>query len=175
MTSRTEGVERPTPTEKEARRRYIQGELDAVLPSTHDGKYKIKILGLGESKWLNITAAQYAAIGKIILPEPESPVSHAPCIQGTIEIGDATSEFLIPLANDSVGFSQWGAPNEVLWSRVALLDELSGPAREWASDNICKTCHERTLDDGEGYDGECGDCADRNPNNHDDDEEDTDE
>lgn len=25
----------------------------------------------------------------------------------------------------------------------------------------CRTCKEETLDDGEGYDGECGNCADR--------------
>jgi hypothetical protein len=129
-------------SEDEDRRRYIQGELDAVLPSTHDGRFKIKILGLGESKWLNITADQYAAIGKIILPEAPSPVSYAPCITGHVEIEGAVSEFMIPLDNDSVGFSQWGAPNEVLWARVELLNNLSGPAREWWSEN-------RPEDDGE--------------------------
>ena len=135
MSEQTEGVERPTPTEAEARRRYIQGELDAVLPSTHDGKFKVKILGLGESKWLNITADQYDAVKKILLPEPESPVSYNPCIQGKVLIEGAESEFMILLDNDSVGFSQWGAPNEVLWQRVELLDNLCGPAREWWADN----------------------------------------
>lgn len=136
MNSRIEGVEPPTPTEAEARRRYIQGELDAVLPSTHDGKYKIKILGLGESKWLNITAEQYAAVSKIILPEPESPVSYSPCLQGKVLIDGAESEFMIPLDRDDVGFSQWGADNTVLWERVSLLDPLSVAAKEWALENL---------------------------------------
>lgn len=64
-----------------------------------------------------------------------SPVSYAPCLTGKVEIEGAVSEFMIPLDNGSVGFSQWGAPNEVLWSRVDLLDNLSGPAREWWADN----------------------------------------
>jgi hypothetical protein len=64
-----------------------------------------------------------------------SPVSHNPCLQGKVLIDGAESEFLIPLDNDSVGFSQWGAPTEVLWQRVELLDNLSGPAREWYAEN----------------------------------------
>lgn len=71
----------------------------------------------------------------VTLPEPASPVSYNPCLQGKVLIDGAESDFLIPLDNDSVGFSQWGAPNEVLWQRVALLDSLSGPAREWWADN----------------------------------------
>lgn len=33
---------------------------------------------------------------------------------------------------------------------------FDGYHREW-----CRTCEEATLDDGEGWDGECGNCADR--------------
>lgn len=122
-------------SEDAARRRYIQGELDAVLPSTHDGKYKLKILGLGESKWFNITPEQYAAVAKILLPEPESTVSYDPCITGKVEIEGAVSEFMLPLGNDSVGFSQWGADNETLWQRVDLLENLAIKAREWWAEN----------------------------------------
>jgi hypothetical protein len=64
-------------------------------------------------------------------PPTPSPVSHNPCLQGKVLIDGAESDFLIPLEHDSVGFSQWGAPNEVLWQRVDLLDNLSIPAREW--------------------------------------------
>ena len=135
MTDQTEGVEAPTPTEAEARRRYIRGELDKAAP-VHPWHTKLKLRSTeGETFWLNITAEQQAAIEKILLPEPESPVSHNPCIQGKVLIDGAESDFLIPLEHDSVGFSQWGAPNEVLWQRVALLDSLSGPAREWWLDN----------------------------------------
>lgn len=88
-------------------------------------------------------------------------VSYAPCIQGTIEIGDRKSEFLLPLANDSVKYSQWGADNTVLWPRADLLEVMADAAAEWVSENLCRTCHENLLDDGEGYDGECGDCADK--------------
>lgn len=77
----------------------------------------------------------YVRGAQVTLPEPESPVSYSPCLMGKVEIEGAVSEFMIPLENDSVGFSQWGAPNETLWERVALLDNLSGPAREWWADN----------------------------------------
>ena len=91
-----------------------------------------------------------------------SPVSHAPCAQGTIDIGGVTSQFLLPLVNDSVRYSQWGASNTVLGDRVDLLDAMAGAAREWALDNLlCHICRENTVDDGEGYDGMCGDCADK--------------
>lgn len=74
-------------------------------------------------------------VALIVTDTTPSPVSYAPCLTGKVEIEGAVSEFMIPLENDSVGFSQWGAPNEVLWSRVELLDTLSGPAREWWADN----------------------------------------
>jgi len=147
-------------TDDEDNRRYIKGELDSVTPNSL-GRMQIKLVGDGATKWLSITPDQKAAIEKILLPEPESPVSHAPCIQGTIDIAGLKSEFLIPLANDSVGFSQWGAGTPVLWTRVDLLDELSGKAREWADENLCRTCREDMADGGEGYDGQCAECADR--------------
>lgn len=134
MTDQTEGVERPTPSEAEARRRYIRGELDKVQPS---GGYRNKLQirnTTTASKWLNISAEQMAAIEKILLPEPPSPVSYNPCIQGTIDIEGRKSEFLLALGRDDVGFSQWGADNTVLWERVELLDNLSRTAKEWWQD-----------------------------------------
>lgn len=62
-------------------------------------------------------------------------VSFTPCITGKVEIDGAVSEFMLPLDNDSVGFSQWGAPDEVLWARVALLDSFAEKAREWWAEN----------------------------------------
>jgi hypothetical protein len=136
MTTKIEGVVPPTPFEREATRRYLQGEMDNVKPSEFDGKVKVKFTGEGESKHLNITAEQYEAIKKIIAPEDPSPVSYDPCIQGTVEIAGRKSEFLILLDRDDVGFSQWGADNTVLWARVDLLDEMSKAAKEWALDNL---------------------------------------
>ena len=136
MNSSSEGVGTPTPTEDQDRRRYLQGELDKVTPSVFTDRVKVKFAGEGASKWLNLTAAQYEAIKKIIVPEPESPVFYAPCIQGTIEAKGRKSEFMLPLDRDDVGFSQWGADNTVLWERVELLDELSKAAKEWALDNL---------------------------------------
>lgn len=135
MSTENRGVETPTPSEREATRRYHQYEMDKVKPSEFDGKVKVQFSGEGKSKHLNITATQYEAIKKIIAPEPASPVSYNPCLQGKVLIDGAESDFLISLEHDSVGFSQWGAPNEVLWSRVALLDGLSGEAREWWAAN----------------------------------------
>jgi hypothetical protein len=123
-------------SEAEAHRRYMQGELDKVTPSEYTGKVKVKFWGEGESHHLNITAAQFEAIKKIIAPEDPSPVSYDPCIQGTVEIEGRTSEFLILLDRDDVGFSQWGADNTVLWERVSLLDPLSVAAKEWALENL---------------------------------------
>jgi hypothetical protein len=146
MTTPTEGVERPTPSEAEARRRYLQGELDGVL-TPPDGIIRAKFLGFGESKYLNITLEQFEAIKKIIVPEPESPVSYSPCIMGTVDIEGAKSEFMVPFDNDSVKYSQWGADNTVLWPRVDLMDALADAAREWWLDNNPDTDAEE--DDGE--------------------------
>jgi hypothetical protein len=132
VTTKIEGVEPPTPTEAEARRRYLQGELDNAGPDDA-GIIRVQFTG---TKHLNITAAQLEAIKKIIVPEDPSPVSYDPCIQGTVEIEGRTSEFLILLDRDDVGFSQWGADNTVLWERVSLLDPLSVAAKEWALENL---------------------------------------
>lgn len=92
---------------------------------------------------------------------PADQYSYKPAIKGTIEIGDATSEFMLPILNDSVSYQQWGADNYVLGPRVDLLDRLADGVQLWAEENLCRTCKENLLDDGEGYDGECGDCADK--------------
>ncbi|UOK18408.1 hypothetical protein SEA_BRUHMOMENT_92 [Arthrobacter phage BruhMoment] len=103
--------------------------------------------------------------------EPPTPeISYDPCIKGTIEIGGVTSEFMILLANDSVQYSQWGASNTALWPRVDLIQGMHAAATDWADENLCRTCKERLLDDGEGYDGECGDCADKREGENDDNE-----
>lgn len=102
--------------------------------------------------------------------EPPTPkISFAPCIQGVIEIGADKSEFLLPLHREDVRYSQWGAYNPVLWPRVDLLEKLAAAAAEWADENLCRTCKENLLDDGEGFDGECGDCADKTEAEDDDD------
>jgi hypothetical protein len=94
-------------------------------------------------------------------PHPADNVSYAPCVKGTIEIGDTTTEFMLPLLNDSMSYSQWGAPTYTLGERGELVEGMATAAQEWASENLCRTCKENLLDDGEGYDGECGDCADK--------------
>lgn len=79
-------------------------------------------------------------------------------IKGTIEIGGRTSEFM--LLEDG-GWTQWGVDQIIAGQRVDLLERLSHAYMEWADENLCKTCKENLLNDGEGYDGECGDCADK--------------
>jgi hypothetical protein len=79
-------------------------------------------------------ARELAAL--IVADTEPSPVSYDPCITGKVEIGGQTSEFLLPLDNDSVRYSQWGADNTVLWPRTDLMDALAGAAREWALDNL---------------------------------------
>ncbi|QWY82822.1 hypothetical protein PP641_gp082 [Arthrobacter phage SilentRX] len=63
-------------------------------------------------------------------------VDHTPCIEGSIMANGRRSEFLIPLDNPDVTYSQWGADNTVLWPRVELLENMAAPAREWALDNL---------------------------------------
>lgn len=85
-------------------------------------------------------------------------------ISGKIELNGRTTEFTL---NDQ-GYQQWGADTSTLGERVDLLDMLEAAVAEWACDNLCGTCRERTLDDGEGYDGKCGDCADKSEGEDDD-------
>lgn len=58
-----------------------------------------------------------------------------PCITGKVEVGGQASEFMIPMDNDSVEYSQWGATSTVLWPRTDLLRAMSEQAREWWLDN----------------------------------------
>ena len=154
--------------EEESRRRYVESELGKAQPSGgYLTKLKLKAPN-GETKWLSITAAQQRDIEKILVPEPD--VDYSPCVMGKVIIGDTTTEFMLPLLNESVTFSQWGAPTYVLGPRADLLERMAEGAGEWAQDMLCRTCKENLTDDGEGYNGECGDCADRNPENKDEDD-----
>jgi hypothetical protein len=90
-------------------------------------------------------------------------------VKGTITLNEVTTEFLL---TDEGSFMQWGGTRDQLGPRVDLLEALGLAYLEWRQENLCTTCEERLLDDGEGYNGECGDCADRNPENK---EEDGDE
>lgn len=85
----------------------------------------------------------YVIGAKATVEDPPSKVSHAPCITGKIEVGGQSSEFMIPLDNDSVMYSQWGADNTVLWPRVELVEGMAEEAREWWLDN-------RPANDNEG-------------------------
>lgn len=80
-------------------------------------------------------------------------------LKGIIEIDGRKSEFNLDAALGS--YFQWGADTSVLGERVDLLTRLSDAFNEWAQDNLCSECQDKTLDDGEGYDGLCGNCADR--------------
>ena len=106
-----------------------------------------------------LEAAVKAAEGiEAVDPHPADNVSYAPCVRGTVEIGDTTTAFML---TKDAGWSQWGATNEVLGSRVDLLDNLGSAWTEWTDENLCSECGDRLLDDGEGYDGKCGNCADK--------------
>lgn len=82
-------------------------------------------------------------------------------ITGKIEIDGVETEFLLPVDGGSTQYSQWGASTTVLGPRVELLEDLAVAAAEWAMDNLCSECKDALLDDGEGYDGRCGNCADK--------------
>lgn len=69
-------------------------------------------------------------------PHPADKVSYAPCITGKVEIGNGTSEFMLPLLDNSMGWTQWGAHNSVLGARVDLMEKLADAAREWALENM---------------------------------------
>lgn len=90
-------------------------------------------------------------------------------VSGKIEIDGRETEFLL---TDEGSFTQWGPVDQtVLGERVDLLEALGEAYLGWREENLCRTCGDHLLDDGEGYDGECGDCADRNPANREDDDE----
>ena len=77
----------------------------------------------------------YVIGAKATVEDPPSKVSYEPCIMGKIEVGGQASEFMIPLDNDSVNYTQWGADNMVLWPRVELVEGMTEKAREWWLDN----------------------------------------
>lgn len=79
-------------------------------------------------------------------------------VGGKIRIGGVETEFTL---TDEGSFMQWGGTTEQLGPRVDLLEKLGGAYLEWRQENVCTSCGENLLDDGEGYDGRCGDCADR--------------
>ena len=114
-----------------------------------------------EGDWL-VALEQAQGLAAMIVadtePHPADDVSYAPCITGKIEIGDTTTEFMLTM---DAGWSQWGATTPVLGERVDLMDSLGSAWTEWASENICTECQDAIINDGEGYDGKCGNCADK--------------
>lgn len=88
----------------------------------------------------------YTQGARVTLEDPPAKVSDDPVITGRIEIGGQASEFMLPLDNDSVMYSQWGNSNTVLWPRVDLVEGMAREAREWWADN-------RPAKDNEGDEG----------------------
>lgn len=78
-------------------------------------------------------------------------------ISGKITIDGKDSEFSIGVDG---GYQQWGADRQLLGERVDLMQGMAEALMEWQEGNLCRTCQDATLNDGEGYDGECGNCAD---------------
>lgn len=142
----------------ESQRRYVKGQLDKL--ESGYGQTKIKLINEGgETFWLNITGSQLGAIKEVL--DPPS----GPCVIGRVMVAGVSSGFMLPMLNDSVQYSQWGASNYDLGPRADLMDGMATAVAEWAQENLCRTCKEALLDDGEGFDGECGNCADANPDN----------
>lgn len=80
-------------------------------------------------------------------------------ITGKVLIDGRETEFSISADG---GYRQWGGSSPAAFGeRVELMDRLGAAVREWASDDLCIECMDRLLDNGEGYDGRCGVCADR--------------
>lgn len=80
-------------------------------------------------------------------------------LKGQITINGRTTEFMLL---DDGGWQQWGdADQSTLGERVDLLDGIAAAYTEWADENLCSECKDHLLDDGEGFDGRCGNCADR--------------
>lgn len=118
-------------TEAQELHRLIGGPIETAHVD-YDGD--LEVVGVMVSVEDLRRARELVAI--IVADTTPSPVSYDPCITGKVEIAGQTSEFLLPLVNDSVRYSQWGADNTVLWPRTDLMDALAGAAREWALDNI---------------------------------------
>lgn len=79
-------------------------------------------------------------------------------VSGKIELGGTATDFL--LTTDG-GYVQGGAGLEALGDRVELLEVLGNAYRDWCEENLCRECEDALLNNGEGYDGKCGNCADR--------------
>ncbi|QOP66212.1 hypothetical protein SEA_DANIELLEIGNACE_72 [Arthrobacter phage DanielleIgnace] len=79
-------------------------------------------------------------------------------VSGKIEIDGKTTEFML---TEEGSYTQWGADTPILGERVDLLEKLGEAYRDWCEENLCSECGDKTLDDGEGYDGKCGNCADK--------------
>jgi hypothetical protein len=79
-------------------------------------------------------------------------------VGGKITIDGKTTEFLL---TDEGSYTQWGADVSTLGSRVDLLERLGEAYLEWAQENLCTSCQDALLDDGEGFNGRCGNCADK--------------
>lgn len=69
------------------------------------------------------------------LVEIDDPPTEGPEITGQVNTGGQVSKFRIPLDDDSVQYTQWGASNTVLWPRVDLMGALAEAGREWWADN----------------------------------------
>lgn len=150
----------------EARRRYVQGELNKAQPfGGYLTKLKLRTPN-GETKWLSVDATQQRAIEAVLTAEPE--VEREVEFSGKVILDGTTSHFM--MLNDG-DWTQWGVDQQAAGRRVDLLDKVAEAYREWQDENLCRTCKERLLDDGEGYNGECGDCADRNYNEEGDDDD----
>lgn len=79
-------------------------------------------------------------------------------LKGKITIDGRESEFMLL---DEGSWSQWGADTSTLGGRTDLLDALAEAYQVWRQENLCTECGDHLLDDGEGFDGKCGNCADR--------------
>lgn len=88
-------------------------------------------------------------------------------IKGKVTIDGRESEFM--LLEDG-GWTQWGVDQPTAGERVDLLDKIAAAYMEWQDENLCSECKDHLLNDGEGYDGKCGNCADRAEKEDDDDE-----
>jgi hypothetical protein len=88
-------------------------------------------------------------------PSENQPVLE---FKGTITLAGTTSHFMML---DDGGWTQWGVDQRAAGQRVDLLDNVASAYQEWQDENLCSVCKENMLDDGEGYDGMCGNCADK--------------
>lgn len=79
-------------------------------------------------------------------------------VNGKIALNGVETEF--QLQPDGT-WNNWGGDTRTLGERRDLVDALASAFQDWAIENLCITCGEALLDDGEGFDGNCGNCADK--------------